>query len=59
MKSLTCRDVGFDCATVINGESEDEIMQKAGEHARTVHNIKSEDMTTELQEKIKGLIHNK
>jgi predicted small metal-binding protein len=51
--------VGFDCSTVINGESDDEIMQKAGEHAKTMHNIKPEEMTTELQEKIKGLIRSK
>jgi hypothetical protein len=30
MKSLTCRDAGFDCGAVIKGETEDEIMQKAG-----------------------------
>ena len=32
MKSLTCSDAGFDCSAVIKGETEDEIMQKAGEH---------------------------
>jgi predicted small metal-binding protein len=56
MKSLTCRDAGFDCAAVIKGDTEDEIMQKAGEHARSEHNIKPEDMTPELQQKIRGLI---
>lgn len=57
MKTLTCRDAGFDCAAVIKGDTEDEIMQKAGEHARNEHNMKPEDMTPELQQKIKGLIH--
>ena len=56
MKSLTCRDAGFDCAAVIKGDTEDEIMQKAGEHARSEHNIKPEDMTPEFQQKIRGLI---
>jgi predicted small metal-binding protein len=56
MKSLTCRDAGFDCGAVIKGETEDEIMQKAGEHAKTEHNMKPEDMTPELQQKLRGLI---
>jgi predicted small metal-binding protein len=58
MKTLTCRDAGFDCGAVIKGETEDEIMQKAGDHAKTVHNMKPEDMTPEFQQKIKGLIRN-
>ena len=46
MKVLTCRDAGFDnCAAVIKGDIEDEIMQKAGEHVKREHNIKPEDMT--------------
>jgi predicted small metal-binding protein len=56
MKSLTCSDAGFDCADVIKGDTEDEIMQKAGEHAKTEHNMKPEDITPELQQKIRGLI---
>ena len=31
-------------------------MSKAGEHAMKEHNIKAEDMTPELTQKIKGLI---
>jgi len=56
MKTLTCSDAGFDCAAVIKGDTEDEIMSKAGEHATTEHNIKAEDMTPELTQKIRGLI---
>jgi predicted small metal-binding protein len=56
MKTLTCSDAGFDCATVIKGETEDEIMQKAGDHAQKEHNMKPEDMTPELQQKLRGLI---
>ena len=29
MKTLTCRDAGFDCAAVIIGDTEYQIMQKA------------------------------
>ena len=56
MKTLTCSDAGFDCAAVIKGDTEDEIMSKAGEHAMKEHNIKAEDMTPELTQKIRGLI---
>ena len=54
LKSLTCREVGFDCDTVIKGDIEDEIRQKAGEHVNREHNIKPEDITSEMQQKIRG-----
>jgi predicted small metal-binding protein len=56
MKTLNCSDVGFDCPAVIKGETEEEIMQKAGEHASKDHNIRAEDMTSEMQQKIRGQI---
>jgi len=51
MKTLTCSDAGFDCAAVIKGDTEDEIMSKAGEQAMKEHNIKAKDMTPELTQK--------
>lgn len=56
MKTLNCKDAGFDCDIVIEGETEGEIMSKAGEHAMKDHNLKSEDMTPELQTKIRDQI---
>jgi predicted small metal-binding protein len=56
MKTLACKDAGFDCGTVIRGESEEEIMRKAKEHATTEHNLSDSDMTPEFQNKIRGLI---
>jgi predicted small metal-binding protein len=56
MKSLTCREVGFDCPSVIKGNTESEVIQMAKEHTRSVHNIKPEDMSPEMQHKIIGLI---
>lgn len=56
MKSLNCREVGFDCPTVIKGNTEGEVIQKAKEHASSTHNIKPEDMSPEMQHKIMGLI---
>jgi predicted small metal-binding protein len=56
MKTLACSDVGFNCPTVIKGETEEELMQKAAEHASKDHNIRPEDMTSEMQQKIRGQI---
>jgi len=41
---------------VIKGNTEGEVIQKAREHANSVHNIKPEDMSPEMQHKIIGLI---
>jgi predicted small metal-binding protein len=54
MKDLHCRDVGMDCDFVMRGESNDEIMQKAGEHAQQAHHM---TVTPELAKKVESLIH--
>lgn len=46
MKELRCRDVGFDCQGVIRDESDDAVMRKAAEHARTEHGLKQVDDAT-------------
>ena len=56
MKSITCREAGFDCPAVIKGNTESDVIQKAEEHVSNVHNIKTEDMSPEMQHKIRGLI---
>ena len=39
MKELTCRDVGVDCDIVFRGDTDEEIMKKAQEHAAAAHNL--------------------
>ena len=39
-KVLRCRDVGVDCDFAVHGETEDEVLKKAKEHARKDHGIK-------------------
>ena len=56
MLSLACRDAGFDCDRVVRGETEEDIMKSVSEHAMSVHDMKPEDLTPELMEKIKSLI---
>jgi predicted small metal-binding protein len=55
MKTISCREAGFDCDHVVKGETE-EVMKNGAEHAVKVHGMKEEDMTPEMQQKIRGLI---
>ncbi len=48
-KKLSCRDVGVDCDFFACGKTEEEIFQKAAEHARTDHNMS--EIPKELQDK--------
>jgi predicted small metal-binding protein len=54
MKTLRCRDAGFDCNEEIRGQNDQEIMTKAAEHAKKAHGLQ---VTPEMAQKIKSLIH--
>jgi len=53
-KRLSCRDVGTDCDFVACGKTEEEIFQKASEHARKDHNMS--EIPEELKEKARSVI---
>jgi len=53
-KVLKCRDVGMDCNFEVRAKTEEEILKKAAEHAKTVHNMK--DKTKEVVEKVRAAI---
>lgn len=53
-KELRCRDVGLDCDYQARGNSEDEVLRQAAEHARNVHRI--QEMPPELAAKVKAAI---
>ena len=55
MKELRCRDAGFDCDEVIQGENEQEVMSQVAEHARDAHGMDEIDEDTGQQ--IRQLIH--
>jgi predicted small metal-binding protein len=57
MKRLACRDIGLDCDYIIKGETEEEIMKNAVQHAWEIHAIKPEEMTSEMKVRIKDNIH--
>ncbi len=53
MKTLHCREAGFDCEGVIQAASEEEVLSQAAAHAKAVHDL---DVTPELAEQLKTLI---
>lgn len=54
VKVVRCREVGFDCDGVVRAETEEELLAKVAEHAKTVHNLK--EITDEIIEKVKSVI---
>jgi predicted small metal-binding protein len=57
MLTVSCREVGLDCDYVAKGETEEEIMKDAGQHAVRDHGYKEEEiMTPEMKEKIRSHI---
>ena len=52
-KTLACSDVGLDCGYIIEGATEDEIMENAVKHVWELHAIKPEEMTSEMKVKIR------
>jgi predicted small metal-binding protein len=55
-KELRCADVGFDCQAVMSGETEDEVMAQAADHARSVHNMSDSDLQ-QNEPAIRAAIH--
>ncbi len=54
-KVLRCKDVGMDCDFEVRGETEQEILQKAGEHAKTKHNMT--EIPDDVLTKVRSAIH--
>lgn len=38
-KRLSCRDMGLDCDFLVCGRTEEEVLRKADEHAKAVHQL--------------------
>jgi predicted small metal-binding protein len=55
-KVIHCRDVGFDCEGVVRADSDQEVMQLAAEHAKSVHGVT--ELTSEMVEKVRSIIRN-
>ncbi len=46
MKSFACRDAGVVCKARVTGETEEEVLAKAVEHAREAHGVDLTQSTT-------------
>ena len=53
-KTLRCGDVMPGCDYVAKGDSDQDVLQQAAEHARTVHNIA--EITPELAAQVQSKI---
>jgi predicted small metal-binding protein len=53
-KSLSCRDVGADCDFSMCAKTEEEIFQKAAEHAKKDHNMS--EIPKEFKEKARSVM---
>jgi predicted small metal-binding protein len=53
-KTVSCRDVGMDCDFVAKGETNEDIMRQAAEHARTAHNMN--EIPAEVADKVRSAI---
>ena len=54
MKTLNCRDAGFDCDAQIQASTDDEVLAQAADHASSVHGV---TVTPELADSLRPLIH--
>jgi predicted small metal-binding protein len=55
MRELRCQDVGMkDCKFVAQGKDDNEVMQKAGQHAKSAHNMQS--IPPDVERKARGAI---
>jgi predicted small metal-binding protein len=53
-KVFRCRDLGLDCDAVIRADTEEEVLKKAAEHAKAVHNMK--EIPAEVAVKVRAAI---
>ena len=54
-KMVSCREVGVDCDFEVRGETEQEVLQKCTEHAKSAHGM--DEIPPELAAKVRASIH--
>jgi len=54
MKTLRCRDVGFDCEHEIRAETVEDVLQQAAQHAMAEHGLS--EVTPQIAEAVKAQI---
>lgn len=53
-RTLSCRDVGVDCDVIFTGDTDDNVMEQAREHAARVHGVST--IPPELEQKCQAAI---
>jgi predicted small metal-binding protein len=53
MKTINCREAGFQCDYIVRAQNEEEVMKNGADHAIKEHGMKPEDITPEFKEKVK------
>ncbi|NIM96507.1 MAG: DUF1059 domain-containing protein [candidate division Zixibacteria bacterium] len=53
-KVMRCRDVGMDCDFVARGETEEEVLKQAAQHADMAHDLK--EIPDEVLAKVRAAI---
>jgi predicted small metal-binding protein len=56
-KVVRCRDVGFDCESVVRAETEEEVLKQVAAHAKTVHNLQT--VSEEVVAKVRQVMRDK
>ena len=54
-KELRCKDLGMDCAVVMQADTEAELLKQAADHAKKVHHI--DKLDDKMMEKARKAIH--
>jgi predicted small metal-binding protein len=54
MKTFACKDTGMQCNWTTRGQTEQEVLDKAKEHAKDTHKM---NLTSEMEQTIRRLIH--
>lgn len=49
-KKVQCRDLGFDCDGVVEGNTEEEVLMKVAAHAKEVHGMN--EVSEEVRKKV-------
>jgi predicted small metal-binding protein len=53
-KILRCRDIGFDCGKVVHGDTEEEVLAQAAQHAQNDHGVP--EITDEIVRRVRAAI---
>lgn len=56
MFSIACKDMGIDCAFEAQAETMEDLMMQISDHAASSHSMTPDQMTPEMEEKLKAAV---